>query len=113
VAHAFRASLSASRRCARSRAFGCGWHPSTRPAHVVLRGIAALAEIRSRLDKAVGIGRAADACAGAGFLEKGLEVALDIEQLLYEATTLLKAGNAGRNEKLPDDFFIIVIAPQL
>jgi hypothetical protein len=22
-------------------------------------------------------------------------------------------GNAGRNEKLPDDFFIIVIAPQL
>ena len=44
-----------------------------------------LTEIRNRLDKAAGIGRAADACAGAGFHEKGLEVALDIEQLLYEA----------------------------
>ena len=31
-----------------------------------------LTEIRSRLDKAAGIGRAADACAGAGFHEKGL-----------------------------------------
>ena len=35
-----------------------------------------LNEIRNRLDKAAGIGRAADACAGAGFHEKGLEVAL-------------------------------------
>jgi hypothetical protein len=52
-----------------------------------------LAEIRSRLDKAAGIGRAADACAGAGFHEKGLEVALDMEQLLYEATTLLNAAS--------------------
>jgi hypothetical protein len=52
-----------------------------------------LAEIRNRLDKAAGIGRAADACAGAGFHEKGLEVALDIERLLYEATTLLNAAS--------------------
>jgi hypothetical protein len=52
-----------------------------------------LNEIRSRLDKAAGIGRAADACAGAGFHEKGLEVALDMEQLLYEATTLLNAAS--------------------
>ena len=52
-----------------------------------------LAEIRSRLDKTTGIGRAADACAGAGFHEKGLEVALDMEQLLYEATTLLNAAS--------------------
>jgi hypothetical protein len=51
-----------------------------------------LTEIRNRLDKAAGIGRAADACAGAGFHEKGLEVALDIEQLLYETTTLLNAA---------------------
>jgi hypothetical protein len=40
-----------------------------------------LTEIRSRLDKVAGIGRAADACAGAGFHEKGLEVVLDMEQL--------------------------------
>jgi hypothetical protein len=52
-----------------------------------------LAEIRNRLDKAAGIGRAADACAGAGFHEKGLEVALDMEQLLHEATTLLNAAS--------------------
>ncbi len=52
-----------------------------------------LAEIRRRLDRAAGIGRAADACAGAGFYEKGLEVALDMEQLLYEATTLLNAAS--------------------
>jgi len=50
-------------------------------------------EIRRRLDRAAGIGRAADACAGAGFHEKGLEVALDMEQLLYEATTLLNAAS--------------------
>ena len=34
-----------------------------------------------------------DACASAGFHEKGLEVALDIEQVLYEATTLLNAAS--------------------
>ena len=52
-----------------------------------------LAEIGNRLDKAAGIRRAADACAGAGFHEKGLGFALDIEQLLYEATTLLNAAS--------------------
>jgi len=52
-----------------------------------------LTEIRSRLDKAAGIGRAADACASARFHENGLEVALDTEQLLYEATTLLNAAS--------------------
>jgi GTP1/Obg family GTP-binding protein len=52
-----------------------------------------LTEIRTRLDKVAGIGRAADACAGAGFYEKGVEVALDIEQLLYEVTTLLNAAS--------------------
>ena len=52
-----------------------------------------LTAIRNRLDKAAGIGRATDACAGAGFYEKGLEVALDMEQLLYEATTLLNAAS--------------------
>ena len=63
-------------------------------AHLVEATIKAyLTEIRNRLDKAAGIGGAADACAGAGFHEKGLEVALDTEQLLYEATTLLNAAS--------------------
>lgn len=35
-----------------------------------------LTEIRSRLEHAAGVGRAADACASAGFHQKGLEVAL-------------------------------------
>ena len=52
-----------------------------------------LTEIRNRLDKAAGIGPAADACAGAGFHDKGLEVALDVEQLLYEASALLHAAS--------------------
>jgi hypothetical protein len=61
-------------------------------AHLVEATIRAyLSEIRNRLDKAAGIGRAADACAGAGFHDKGLEVALDTEQLLYQAATLLNA----------------------
>jgi hypothetical protein len=47
-------------------------------AHLVEATIKAyFTEIRNRLDKAAGIGRAADACASAGFHEKGLEVALD------------------------------------
>ena len=48
-------------------------------------------EVRKRLDKAATIARAADACAGAGFCDKAVEITLDIEQPLYEATTLLNA----------------------
>ncbi len=52
-----------------------------------------LTEVRTRLDKAAGIARAADACAGAGFCDKAVEITLDIEQPLYEATTLLNAAS--------------------
>jgi hypothetical protein len=44
------------------------------------------------------IAKAADACAGAGNAEKGVQVALDVEPLLHEATRLLDAAtliNAG------------------
>ena len=37
--------------------------------------------IHSRLDEATGIARAADACAEAGDADRGVQVALDIEQL--------------------------------
>jgi hypothetical protein len=50
---------------------------------------ACLAEVRIRLDKAAGIARAADA--GAGFSDKAVEITLDIEQPLYEASTHLNA----------------------
>ena len=50
-----------------------------------------LSEMRKRLDKAAEIARAADACATAGSIEAAVEVSFDVEQLIYEATTLLNA----------------------
>jgi hypothetical protein len=52
-----------------------------------------LTEVRDRLDKAAGIARAANACAGAGFYDKAVEITMDIEQPLYEVTTLLNAAS--------------------
>jgi hypothetical protein len=52
-----------------------------------------LREISVRLEQASGIAKAADACAQAGNTDKGVEVALDIEQLAYEATRLLDAAS--------------------
>jgi hypothetical protein len=37
--------------------------------------------------------KAAEACAIAGSVEKGVEVALDVEQLLYEVNTFLNAAS--------------------
>jgi len=50
-----------------------------------------VAQIRSRLERAVGIARAADACAGAGFYDKAVEITLDLELPLCDATTLVNA----------------------
>ena len=52
-----------------------------------------LKEIHARLNEAAGIAKAADACAEAGNTDKGVHVALDIEQLCYEATRLLDAAS--------------------
>lgn len=52
-----------------------------------------LKEIHSRLSEAAGIAKAADACAEAGDADRGVQVALDIEQLVYEATRLLDAAS--------------------
>jgi hypothetical protein len=52
-----------------------------------------LTEMRSRLEKAASIARAAEACAISGNVEKGIEVALDIEQIAYEVNTLLNAAS--------------------
>ena len=48
-----------------------------------------LAEMRHRLDRAASIGVAACACADADNVPKAIEIALDIEQLVYEVNTLL------------------------
>jgi len=52
-----------------------------------------LKEIHTRLHEAAGIAKAADACAEAGDADRDVKVALDIEQLVYEATRLLDAAS--------------------
>jgi hypothetical protein len=49
--------------------------------------------IRERLEEAAKIAKAAEACAQAGNPAKGVEVVLDAEQLIYEATTLLNGAS--------------------
>jgi hypothetical protein len=51
-----------------------------------------LKEIRFRLAEASSIAGAAEACAQAGNLDKGIEIALDVESLTYEVNTLLNAA---------------------
>jgi hypothetical protein len=52
-----------------------------------------LTEMRERLDRAAGIAKAAEACADAGNIEKAIEIALDVEQLIYEVNTFLNAAS--------------------
>ncbi|MCG3777287.1 MAG: hypothetical protein JW395_4165 [Nitrospira sp.] len=52
-----------------------------------------LVEIRERVDQAASIAKAAEACATAGNLEKAVEIANDIDQLVYEVNTLLNAAS--------------------
>jgi hypothetical protein len=52
-----------------------------------------LREIRQRLDDAARIAKAADVCAQAGSPDEAVHIALDIEQLAYEATRLLDAAS--------------------
>ena len=52
-----------------------------------------LAEMRQRLEQATGIAKAAEACANAGNIKKGIEIALDVEQLIYEVSTFLNAAS--------------------
>jgi hypothetical protein len=50
-------------------------------------------QILERLDEAAGLAKAAQACAEAGNVAKAIEIALDVEQPIYEATTLLNAAS--------------------
>jgi hypothetical protein len=52
-----------------------------------------LTEMRSRLEKAASIAKAAEVCALSGNIEKGLEVALDVEEIVYEVNTFLNAAS--------------------
>lgn len=61
-----------------------------------------LTEMRKWLDKAAEIGRAADACSATQSFDAAVDVALDIEQYLYEANTLLNAVSLIRRMRLQD-----------
>jgi hypothetical protein len=50
-----------------------------------------LKEMRERLEQAASIDKSAETCAEVRNVEKGIEIALDIEQLIYEVNTLLNA----------------------
>ena len=52
-----------------------------------------LTEMRSRLEKATSIAKAAEACALSGNVEKGIEIVLDVEQITYEVNTFLNAAS--------------------
>lgn len=54
---------------------------------------ARLKEMRGWLDEGAGIARAAEAYAEAGNLPKAIEIALDLEQTLYEVNTFLNAAS--------------------
>jgi hypothetical protein len=50
-------------------------------------------EIVERLEQAAGLAKATQACTEAGNVAKAADIALDIEQPIYEATTLLNASS--------------------
>jgi hypothetical protein len=52
-----------------------------------------LREIRRILDSAAGTARAAEACSKVGEIGKAVQITRDIEQLLYEANTLLNSAS--------------------
>jgi len=52
-----------------------------------------LKEMRERLEQATSIAKAAEACAENGNTDKAIEIALDLEQLIYEVNTLLNAAS--------------------
>jgi hypothetical protein len=52
-----------------------------------------LKEIRSPLDEASRIARAAEACALAGGVAEGVSVSMDIEQIIYETGRLQDAAS--------------------
>jgi hypothetical protein len=49
--------------------------------------------MRERRKQAASIAKAANACAEASQLDKAIEIALDVEQLIYEVSTFLNAAS--------------------
>ena len=51
-----------------------------------------LALVRARFEKGLRIAKAAETCAVSGRTRKGIEVALGLEEIVYELNTLLNAA---------------------
>jgi len=52
-----------------------------------------LTQLRARLEKAAGIAKVAETHAVSGDVEKGIEVALDLEEIVCEVNTFLNAAS--------------------
>jgi hypothetical protein len=51
-----------------------------------------LKTMSAKLDNAVQIAKAAEACANAGNPQKAIEIIMDVEQLMFDANTLLNGA---------------------
>ena len=52
-----------------------------------------LKTLSQKLDEAVQVAKAAEACANAGNPRKAVEIIMDVEQLMFDANTLLNAAS--------------------
>jgi hypothetical protein len=57
-----------------------------------------LQQVSQKLEQAVQIAKAAEACAEAGNPKKAVEVIMDVEDLMFRATTLLNGASVLRSE---------------
>jgi hypothetical protein len=60
--------------------------------------IALLQQASQKLDQAVQIAKAAEACAEAGNPKKAVEIIMDTEDLMFRATTLLNGASVLQSE---------------
>ena len=51
-----------------------------------------LKTMSAKLDNAVQVAKAAEACASAGNPQKAIEIIMDVEQLMFDANTLLNGA---------------------
>lgn len=64
--------------------------------------VALLTEVHSHVAEAAVIAKASEACARDGYAEKAFTIALDVEQLLFDANNLLQAASV-INRKIGTD----------
>ena len=62
-----------------------------------------LKEISQRLDEAVSIAKAAEACADAGSSKQAVEIVMDVEPLVFAANTLLNGATLLQDSFKPQD----------